>query len=237
MKRFFISVINSVLLLGYLTAQDIVPQQQAIVLQGIVIDAETLIPLSGTQVIINRIFRGISTDDGRFAFSVIRGDTVLFSRLGYKGVQMHISDTLNGNEFIAGIYMKADTLLAGEIVIVPRTGNLKSDIIKPRSELNTPLENAKYNLAVSAYQARVNQNQLGDPAINYQVIRQQLSSEAYTKGQIPPDKMVGVSPLLLIPAAYLLMNGLPEKPVMKEPSLSDYEIDQLHHRYLQSKRK
>lgn len=237
MKRLLLFIFAIFLVCLRAGSQNAVQQQPAIIFHGIVFDAGSLAPLGGTQLSINRVFSGFSKDDGKFAIGVMKGDTVFFSRLGYKGVQMIVSDTLAGSEFIAGIYMNPDTLSAGEIVIVPRMGNLKSDIVRPRSEINAPLENAKYNLALSAYQAKVTQSQLGDPAINYQVIRQKQSADAYSKGQIPADKMIGLSPLLLIPAAYLLLNGLPEKPVMPEPVLSNYEIDQLNRRYLQSKRK
>jgi hypothetical protein len=237
MKQNFLFV--TVLLCLFLSGKGQTVNQQAgsILFHGIVIDAKSLTPLAGTQVSINKVFSGISSSEGKFAFSVLRGDTIIFSRLGYKGVQMMVSDTLRGIEFLAGIYMSQDTVAIGEIVIVPRIGNLKSDLLKPKADLNIPLENAKSNLAISAYQGRFTQSQLGDPIINYELLRQKQRSDAYTKGQIPPDKMIGISPLLLIPAAYLLMNGLPEKPEMPDPVLSDHEIDQIHKRYLQSKLK
>jgi hypothetical protein len=46
--------------------------------------------------------------------------------------------------------------------------------------------------------------------------------------------MIGLSPLLLIPAAYLLMNGLPEKPGAYQPHLTDQDINQIHQKYLKT---
>jgi hypothetical protein len=95
------------------------------------------------------------------------------------------------------------------------------------------MENAKYNFAVSSYQGRVNQNKLGDAATNYAMLREQQKNDAYSKGQIPPDKIAGLSPLLLIPAVYLLINGLPDKPSAVKPVVSDQETNMIISRYME----
>jgi hypothetical protein len=69
------------------------------------------------------------------------------------------------------------------------------------------------------------------------VIRQRQREDAYSKGQIPSDKMVGLSPLLLIPAAYMLLHGLPEKPPPLQPHLTEQEVNEIHKRYMESIRK
>lgn len=203
-----------------------------ILFHGIVADASTLEPLTGTQIKINRGLFFISEKDGTFAFYVNRKDTVFFRRLGYKSTQLYVSDTLSGNEFIAGIYMHADTISIGEVVIIPRLRNLKNDILKSRPETNTEIENAKYNVAVSAYIGKNSISTLSDPATNYGHIRQQLRQDAYEKGSIvPSDRMVGLNPFILLPAAYLLIHGLPEKPAPLKPQLSEKEINQINDRY------
>jgi hypothetical protein len=208
-----------------------------ILFHGLIMDAGTEAPLPHSQIFINRSFSSISDTEGKFAFYVNRYDTVVFSTLGYKSMVLHISDTLKGKEFLAGIYMNADTITIGEVIIVPRLASLKSDLLRSSAESSPQIENAKYNLAVSAYQGRVNQSKLGDPAMNYEMLRQQQKRDAYTKGQIPPDKIAGISPLLLIPAAYLLINGLPEKPSAIKPMLTDQEVDMIHKKYLESLRR
>jgi hypothetical protein len=130
--------------------------------------------------------------------------------------------------------MSADTVSIDEVVILPRLANLKSDIFNPRSEKSRQNQNASNNLELSAYQAKMNQNKLGDPSTNYEVLRQRQKDDAYTKGQIPSDRIVGLSPLLLIPAAYMLLHGLPEKPAPLQPSLTEQEVNEIHKRYLES---
>jgi hypothetical protein len=210
---------------------------EMILFHGLILDAGSEAPLPNSQIFINRVFASISDSEGKFAFYVNKKDTVIFRMLGYNSTTMMISDTLKGKEFLAGIFMNADTLTIPEVVILPRISSLKSDLLRPPADVSKEVENARYNLAVSAYQSRVNQGKLGDPAMNYEVIRQQLKADAYSKGQIPPDKIAGISPLLLIPAAYLLINGLPEKPVAVKPIVTDQETNLIKSRYMEILRK
>ena len=96
------------------------------------------------------------------------------------------------------------------------------------------MDNARYNVAISAYQGKTSQGKLGDPVTNYGLIRQQLKVNAYEKGGIPSDQIAGISPLLLIPAAYLLIHGVPEKPAPFEHSLTDKEVEQIQKKYLEN---
>ncbi|HUX59247.1 MAG TPA: hypothetical protein VMV77_19910 [Bacteroidales bacterium] len=204
-----------------------------ILFKGFVMDASTLSPIANSQILINRAFSAVSDNQGTFAFYVNLNDTVHFKSLGYKSTVMYVSDTLTGNEFIAGIYMNSDTLLIGEVIIVPRFTNLKSEIMNAKSKTPAIMENARYNVAVSAYQGRNSQGRLGDPANNYAILIQQQKVNAYERGGIPSDKILGLSPFMLIPAAYLLIHGFPEKPTPMKQQLTDQEVDQIHKKYLE----
>jgi len=205
----------------------------AILFHGLIMDAGTELPLANSQIFINKAFTSISDNEGKFAFYVNRNDTVTFMTLGYRPAIMTVSDTLRGREFITGIFMVTDTVNIPEVVIIPRIASLKSDLLRPPAPSTTQMENAKYNVAVSAYQGRVNQGKLGDPEMNYELIRQKQRSDAYSKGQIPSDRIVGISPLLLLPAAYLLVHGLPEKPSAVKPAVTDQEADLIRQKYLE----
>ena len=115
MKRFFSGLVFSLLIIRLSYGQESLNAGNALLFHGIVMDADTRTPLAGSQIIINRNFSSVSGNDGKFAFYVNRLDTVKFSMLGYKSATLYISDTLRGNEFIAGIYMHTDTLPIGEI--------------------------------------------------------------------------------------------------------------------------
>jgi len=207
-----------------------------ILFSGVVFDAARFEPLPNTQILINRSYETSSDSTGGFSLEVVSNDSITFTRLGYKDLVYIVSDSLGRQEFIAGVYLQADTLLISEVVIMPRLSTLKSDILKPRTELSQDQQNAKYNLALSAYQGKITSNRLGDPALNYELLRQRQRYDAYTKGQIPGDKMVALSPLMLIPAAYLLIHGLPEKPKPVLPSLTEQEKNSLHRRYIENQK-
>jgi hypothetical protein len=237
MRKHYIIMFFLLFSASSLTGQVMKDDGTRILFHGLVMDENTLRPLPGSQIIINNSFSSISDEQGQFAFYVKRGDTVTFSRLGYKSAILNISDTLTGKEFVTGIYMNTDTLSIDEVVIIPRYSNLRSEMFTSKPESNTQIENARYNLEVSSYQGRIGQSKLGDPSINYEVIRQQQRSNAITKGQIPSDRIVGISPLMLIPAAYLLMNGLPEKPSPLKPQVTEQEVDQIHRKYIETLKK
>jgi hypothetical protein len=205
-----------------------------ILFRGVIIDASTLGRLGSSQIIINRAISGISADDGTFSFYANKNDTVLFSMLGYKTARLVVNDSLSGTEFLTGVYLETDTLLIGEVIIMPKLTNLKTEMMNPTIKTDPKLENARTNLSVSSYQGRTGQSKMGDPNINYAVQRQRQITDAYEKGGIPSDKMVGISPLLLIPAAYLLLRGLPETPDPPKQQISSKDMEELNKIYLET---
>lgn len=198
---------------------------------GVVMDANTLSPVPNTQILINTSFTDVSSNDGAFGLYVQRNDTVIFEHLGYKTVTWIVGDTLEGREFAAGIYMRTDTVSIAEVIIVPRFNNLKSAIINSPSKIPSTMENARYNVAVSAYQGKTTTGSLGDPESNYNLIHKRQSISAYEKGGIPSDAIAGFSPLILIPAAYMLLHGMPEKPSSYQKKLTQDEVEQIKELY------
>ena len=207
--------------------------ESTILFHGIVMDANTMVPVSNTQILINNAFSYVSNSDGTFAFYVTRKDTVLFRHLGFKEALWQVSDSLKGNEFNAGIYMHTDTVSIGEVIIVPHFTNLRSEILNAPSRVPPEMDNARYNVALSGYQGRTTTGKLGDPASNYSLLRQKQNIDAYEKGGIPSDMISGINPFLLIPAAYLLFHGSPERPAPMEKKLTNQEIEQINEIYLE----
>lgn len=236
MKRFLIILIlASCLQVAY--TQEKENSRVSILFQGVVFDATTLKPVPNTQILVNRSFTSLSDNKGAFALYVYLRDTVLFRDLGYKQTTVVINDSLAERQYVAGIYLRTDTVQIGEVIIVPRVGNLKSEILNSKSKIPAEMENARYNVAVSAYQARTSTGKLGDPASNYGMLRQQQKVDAYEKGQIPSDRIAGISPLILLPAAYLLLHGMPQKAPALKPDISDYDLDQIMKKYEQNSQK
>jgi hypothetical protein len=203
-----------------------------ILFRGVVIAASSQERLPGSQIYINRRSAGISRNDGTFSFFAFKNDTIVFTMLGFSPARMVVSDTLTGKEFITGIFLQSDTLDIGEVIILPRITNLKAEIMNSMMETNAQMANARSNISIASYQGRTGQGTMGDPSINYEILRQKQKTEAYEKGGIPSDKIIGLSPLMLIPAAYLLLNGLPEVPEAPEPRISQKDLDELNSLFL-----
>lgn len=207
---------------------------ERILFHGLVIDASTFSPIPNSQIYINRSMTAVSSSDGSFTMYVSKSDTVIFNSLGYKSTSYHVSDTLRGLEFNAGIFMSADTVDIGEVIIIPRQSNLRSEIMNATYKTPDIMYNARSNVAISAYQGRVSQSQLGDPSDNYAVISQKQKTMAYERGGIPSDQTLALSPLLVVPAAYMLIKGFPEKPGPVKSNLTGFEVDQIHQKYLET---
>jgi hypothetical protein len=233
-KRFILILSSLLLIIQTAVCQESKDSGSRILFRGLVIDASTFSPIPNSQIYINRSMSAVSGTDGSFTFYVNRTDTVVFNSLGYKPTICLVSDTLHGIEFNAGIFMKADTVEIGEVIIIPRQSNLRSEIMNAASRTPEIMNNARNNVAISAYQGRTSQSQLGDPLNNYSVISQKQRTMAYEKGGIPSEQTLAISPLLLVPAVYLLIKGFPEKPSPIKSTISPAEVDQIHRKYIET---
>jgi len=208
--------------------QDIAAQQSgAILFHGVIIDAETREPLSGAHFIIGDRVAGAADLKGMFSLYAHHYDTITFTSVGYRPYSLIVSDTLRAKEYVSGIWLTTDTVMIPSVVVIPRLGNLRAAIMAEPPATDQQMINAANNLKISTYQGLTGSNQLGDPIVNYELIRQKQRYEAYEKGQIPSSQMVALSPLVLIPLIYLLAEGLPENPAPPVPYISEREMSHL----------
>lgn len=213
--------------------QQMKKQEERILFRGVVISTNTQERLAGSQILINGSISALSRSDGTFSFYGLRKDTIVFTMLGYKPATLIVSDTLTAKEFLTGVYLRSDTLEIGEVIILPRLPGLKAEMRNPKIEYNPVMDNARNNISIAAYQGRKGQSSLGDPSINYEYLRQKQKVEAYERGGIPSDRIIGLNPLMLLPAAYLLLHGRPEGPPPPEPRISSKDLEDLNKRYLE----
>jgi hypothetical protein len=221
-----------IFLLLFISAPQLCSQQKVkdnrILFRGVVISSSGKERLSGSQIFINRSFRTSSLEDGTFSFYALRSDTIVFTMLGFKPASMVVSDTLKASEFLTGVYLESDTVEIGEVIIIPRFTNLKAEMMNPKIESNVQLENAISNISNAAYVGRTTAPKMGDSYINYEVLRNKQMRAAIEKGGIPSDQMVALNPLMLIPAMYLLLHGMPEEPAPPVQSISQHDLDELN---------
>lgn len=203
--------------------------QQAgpILFHGIILDADTHQPLTGAHFLSSSGVAGASDNRGMISFFARHNDTITFSSVGYKDFLLVIGDTLLAREYVAGIYLITDTLMIPAVIVIPRLGNIRAEIMAAKPTVNDDMVNASNNLRLSAYQGITTAATLGDPNTNYELLRQKQRLDAYEKGMIPADKMVVFSPFTIIPLVYVLAKGLPEQPKPPVPYLSERELQQL----------
>lgn len=202
-------------------------QTGPILFHGIIFDNETHQPLTGAHFLSSNGMAGASDNRGMVSFFARHHDTITFTSIGYKEFLLVIGDTLLAREYVAGIYLSTDTLLIPAVVVMPRIGNIRAEIMASKPPVNDDMVNASNNLRLSAYQGITTAATLGDPNTNYELLRQQQKLDAYEMGMIPSDKMLVFSPFTLIPLVYVLAKGLPEPPEPPAPYLSERELQQL----------
>ena len=206
-----------------LSAQQVAP----ILFHGLVVDADTRQPLKGAHYMIREKTAGAADDRGMVSFYARHRDTVRFSCVGYKDFNMIIGDTLLAQEYVAGIFLTSDTILIPAVVVMPRLGNIRAEIMSAKPNADQEMVNAANNLKISTYQGLTSANELSDPSSNYELLRQKLRVEAGEKGGIPTDQMVIFNPFVIIPIVYILAKGLPQDPDPPAPYISPGEMNRI----------
>jgi len=214
--------------LSFCLAARLSGQQPSVILfHGIILDSETRQPLYGTHYIIGGRSTGSADVRGMVSFYAHPYDTVRFTCIGYKDALMVITDTLYAKEYTAGIFMTADTLIIPDVVVIPRLGNLRTEMLSKNAVPDQEAVNAVNNIKISTYQGLTGVNKLGDPDSNYELLRNQQRIDAIEKGGIPSSAMVSFSPFTLISMLYFIAKGPPEEPQAPQPYISPREIQQI----------
>jgi hypothetical protein len=231
MKQRILYILTFLFLFLQISAQEAGKKGDLILLHGMVMDAETMQAVANAQYLINNRPGGVSDEEGKFSLYIYRGDTITFTFLGYRDVILS-TDSLPGVSYVAGVFLQTDTLQIGEVIVLPRMADLRSEFKNTKPVVSQEMINAQNNITISAYQGVNSAARLGDPNSNYELLKQQQSVEAYEKGGIPSDKLVGLNMISILPAAiYLLSNGLPEKPPPPKPHISASELEKMKKAY------
>jgi len=232
MIRFFVvSFIAFMLAPKVLHGQDTTRVKPLVQVSGVVIDAITEEIISNAQYSISGKGGGVTDAFGQFLLFARQGDSVEFRMVGYKSSVLTLDESIIAASYITLIAMVTDTLQIGEIIIFPQLASLRTIANSSTILDSKEYENARNNIALGVHQGLTGQSRLGDPATNYAVLLEKHKIEAYEKGGIPSDKMVTLSPFMIIPAYYLLMNGLPDPPRAPKAGISNQDLTKLRNAY------
>lgn len=148
------------------------------------------VPLPYTNVAVLGTSRGASADlDGFFSFVALPGETIIFSQIGYKTVEIKLADTLVSDKYQWIQIMTEDNILLPEAIIMPWPSreHFKQEFlaIDISDELRS---NAQANLA----EEKMREIRYSVPADGKEttslVVKQQAADFIYS-GQIKPQNI------------------------------------------------
>lgn len=140
---------------------------------------------------VNIYFKGTdrgtwSGEDGFFSIVGRKGETVVFSSIGYKTVEYPIPDTLKGNRFSIFQLLTKDTVLLPETVIYPWPSREHFKVEFLAMDITNELEErAQENLSERVL-AQLLENLPADGNTSADLYLRQQANSYYYEGQIKP---------------------------------------------------
>lgn len=161
---------------------------------GVVVSQDSISPVPFATVMIANTSRGTTTDYyGYFSFVAHKGDTIVFSSVGYKKSNFIVPDSLNGSYYSLIHSMTRDTVQIETIDVFPWPS--AEDFKEAFLSLNIPdddLEIARKNLNPELLEERAEAMPMTG-SMNFKWQMQQKSNQLYYAGQ---SRMNNLSNLL-----------------------------------------
>lgn len=133
MKRLFlyIGVLSAVLVSGVSRLQgqmSVLPD--TLVFSGVVLNGQDMKPLPHATCRLDGARGCVSDEEGYFRLTVERGDTVLFTYVGFRPCRVVVPDTLDGKEYMVGVFMSPDTLQLSEALVLRRWNGMGNEALR-----------------------------------------------------------------------------------------------------------
>jgi hypothetical protein len=168
-----------------------VKERMLIQFSGVVVDNDSLRPVAATSIFAKNTYHGTISDFfGYFSFVAQAGDTIEFSKLGFKNAIFTIPDTLFANKYSLIQVMRKDTFLLNTVVIYPWP--TPSEFVQAFIHNPIPgddLDRARFNLSAGQMTART-EAMPNDASMNYKTTLQQQYSRLYYAGGAPPNNLL-----------------------------------------------
>ena len=158
---------------------------------GVVVTADSLIPIPFTNIIIKNSHRGTVSDYyGYFSFVAEKKDTIEFSSIGFKKIEFVIPDTLESTRYSLIQQMAQDTVFLREAVIYPWPTKEQFRAAFMALELpEDPKEIAMKNLDRAEMKERAEALAM-DGSMNFRHAMDLHRAQLYHAGQLPPNNLL-----------------------------------------------
>lgn len=175
--------------------------QVVVQLSGVVVTEEgkEVIVLPYTNVAVKGTSRGTITEmDGFFSIVVVKGETVVFSRIGYKNEQYIIPDTLTSDSQSIVQSLIKDTVMLAEAVIYPWPSreNFKEEFLSMDVVDEYQLKADDNLKSITMESLRDNLSMDGNEAAS--VMLQDNVNKAHSIGQVPILNILNLKVLKLL---------------------------------------
>ncbi|SRR5690554_4243009 len=188
MRRILLYLTFSFLSLSTLLAQN---DENLIQFSGIVVNSDSITPIPFVTIMIKNTYHGTTADYyGYFSFVATKGDTIVFSSVGYQKSEYTIPDTLTGKYYSLIHTMNNDTVQIETVKIYPWP--TPSQFKEAFLNLEIPddqMDIARKNLAAEKL-AEYAQEMPMTASMNYKWQVQQRQSQLYYAGQFRPNNLL-----------------------------------------------
>ncbi len=160
---------------------------EVIQFSGIVVTQDSLAAVPFVNIFLPQKALGTTSDYyGYFSFAAEKGDSVMFSAVGYKRSYFKIPDTLEGNRFSIVHVLNSDTVMLSETVVYPwPTPEEFKDAFMAINPPDDDITRAQRNLDPEQLVARAEAMPMSG-SMNFKYQAQLLSQQMYYRGQAPP---------------------------------------------------
>lgn len=174
-----------------LSAQGLFEDEDVIQFSGVIVNSDSLEPVSFTNIMIKNTHRGTISDYyGYFSFVALKSDTIQFSAIGYKDSYFVIPDSISQKRYSLIHVMDSDTILLAPTLIYPWP--TEEDFKKAFIKLDIPdddIEIAHKNLAKAEMKERAKHMKM-DGSMNYKNYMDHQTSKLYYVGQTQPNNIL-----------------------------------------------
>ena len=121
----------------------IIARPDSIIFSGVVIDLKNEEGLTQVHCRYGENKVVVTAPDGSFRLKTQRGDTVVFTHVGFNSSYIVITDTLYQREYLLGVFMTPDTTMLPEMLIIQKDQNTwRRDMLQLQNSMSGILKQA-----------------------------------------------------------------------------------------------